>query len=343
MITAYAFMSADTDQPPLALFNDRGRADRYAAQHHGTVHKLVEEAAILRKFDGYVPADQVCSLRFRILELEECLRVDAAERAPLRDRIAELEAQVYADNNEILALREQCQAQRRMIDAAMQVPEAAVAMYPHAPRETFDPPAFVEIPAQRVLESREAYAQRIAGLKTGLSFEELGQAMRSFARMGASAEDLNASLQSLAAKAHSVTRPSPCWCAACDAELSPFRFRMNLCPECSDKRCPRAESHEKACHVVDASFDPVAEAARTMPLGQLGSTAEIGAAVARYASAEVVTSLAAIEAAFEADARAAAWVEHCAWAGRAMNDGRDDQCDAWAGLPFGALEDLGLC
>lgn len=41
--------------------------------------------------------------------------------------------------------------------------------------------------------------------------------------------------------------PLACWCAACDAAQSQFRFRMNLCPECGDKRCPRAEHHGNEC------------------------------------------------------------------------------------------------
>ena len=41
--------------------------------------------------------------------------------------------------------------------------------------------------------------------------------------------------------------PRQCWCAACDAAQSQFRFRMNLCPKCGDKRCPRAEHHGNEC------------------------------------------------------------------------------------------------
>jgi cell division protein FtsB len=68
MITAYAVMR--DDHAPPALIQDRARAELYAADHHGTVHELVEKAAILRKFDAYVPADQASSLRYRVAELE---------------------------------------------------------------------------------------------------------------------------------------------------------------------------------------------------------------------------------------------------------------------------------
>lgn len=239
MITAYAVTTAGVETP--ALLRDKARADDYAAACHGTVHELVEKAAILRKFDAYVPADQASSMRFRIVELEEIVRVEVADRAPLLDRIRELKAQVAALQEEL---------GRKVLPA---------------------------------VGWREVWP-----------------------------------------------RVPACWCTKCDDEATPFRFRMNVCPQCGDKRCPRAEDHEKACHVVDAEFfDPVADAARTMPLGHLGSTAEIGEAVARYAGAEVVTDPARIEAIFEADAAV----------NRAMADMLDDQCDGWAGLP---MEDAGL-
>ena len=45
-----------------------------------------------------------------------------------------------------------------------------------------------------------------------------------------------------------------CWCERCDKEqASPneislfLRFRMNLCPICGDKRCPRAADHRNEC------------------------------------------------------------------------------------------------
>lgn len=46
-----------------------------------------ERAKLLRKFDAYVPADQVASLRWRVAELEELVRVQAAERGALVDRL----------------------------------------------------------------------------------------------------------------------------------------------------------------------------------------------------------------------------------------------------------------
>ncbi len=94
MITAYAVTTAGDGMP--ALLRDRARADDYAAACHGIVHKLVDEAAILRKFDGYVPADQASSMRWRILELEEVVRSEVAARAPLLERIRELEARAAA-------------------------------------------------------------------------------------------------------------------------------------------------------------------------------------------------------------------------------------------------------
>jgi hypothetical protein len=87
--------------------------------------------------------------------------------------------------------------------------------------------------------------------------------------------------------------------------------------------------------------DPVADAARTMPLGPQRTTAEIGESLARYANAEVITDPVAIEEAFERDDALPA-ASDLEWAGRAMNDGRDEQCDAWAGFPFGVLDELGL-
>lgn len=47
--------------------------------------------------------------------------------------------------------------------------------------------------------------------------------------------------------------PSPaqqeCWCETCDlAQGNPLgRTRMSLCPECGDKRCPRAKHHDNVC------------------------------------------------------------------------------------------------
>ncbi len=45
-----------------------------------------------------------------------------------------------------------------------------------------------------------------------------------------------------------------CWCERCDKEKAGtsgvglfLRFRMNLCPICGDKRCPRAADHRNEC------------------------------------------------------------------------------------------------
>ncbi|WP_284076366.1 hypothetical protein [Herbaspirillum aquaticum] len=38
-----------------------------------------------------------------------------------------------------------------------------------------------------------------------------------------------------------------CWCETCDEKLSQLRFRMNLCPDCGNKRCPKATHHNNAC------------------------------------------------------------------------------------------------
>ena len=40
-----------------------------------------------------------------------------------------------------------------------------------------------------------------------------------------------------------------CWCETCDmAANAGFRTRMSVCPDCGDKRCPRAGHHSMACH-----------------------------------------------------------------------------------------------
>jgi hypothetical protein len=42
---------------------------------------------------------------------------------------------------------------------------------------------------------------------------------------------------------------SGCWCYSCDAAAPGFLFRtrMNLCPDCGNKRCPRATWHGHRC------------------------------------------------------------------------------------------------
>lgn len=39
-----------------------------------------------------------------------------------------------------------------------------------------------------------------------------------------------------------------CWCEFCDmAANNGWRSRMSLCPECGDKRCARALTHDAPC------------------------------------------------------------------------------------------------
>lgn len=44
-----------------------------------------------------------------------------------------------------------------------------------------------------------------------------------------------------------------CWCMTCDqeqrdnGELGLLEFRMNLCPDCGNKRCPKATHHDNEC------------------------------------------------------------------------------------------------
>jgi hypothetical protein len=38
-----------------------------------------------------------------------------------------------------------------------------------------------------------------------------------------------------------------CWCRSCDRTVSMLPQRMNLCPDCGDKRCDRAEYHGSEC------------------------------------------------------------------------------------------------
>ena len=38
-----------------------------------------------------------------------------------------------------------------------------------------------------------------------------------------------------------------CWCQACDKAANLIPAHMSVCPECGDKRCPRAEHHSNEC------------------------------------------------------------------------------------------------
>lgn len=44
-------------------------------------------------------------------------------------------------------------------------------------------------------------------------------------------------------------RPAPinpdCWCHACRPDQ--VNYRMILCPDCGNKRCPHANHHDNAC------------------------------------------------------------------------------------------------
>lgn len=78
-----------------SMYLDRGAADLAVSKHgDGTVHKLVEEAAILRKFDAYVPADQASSMRYRIAELE-------AQVARLQTAMRVIESSTHTSGGEL--------------------------------------------------------------------------------------------------------------------------------------------------------------------------------------------------------------------------------------------------
>lgn len=38
-----------------------------------------------------------------------------------------------------------------------------------------------------------------------------------------------------------------CWCEACNINLNGWRTRMSVCPDCGDKRCPKALHHDGHC------------------------------------------------------------------------------------------------
>ena len=38
-----------------------------------------------------------------------------------------------------------------------------------------------------------------------------------------------------------------CWCETCDTAANGWRTKMALCPQCGNKRCPRATHHDNAC------------------------------------------------------------------------------------------------
>lgn len=40
---------------------------------------------------------------------------------------------------------------------------------------------------------------------------------------------------------------SECWCEKCAGASAAFTGRMALCPDCGNKRCPKATHHDNAC------------------------------------------------------------------------------------------------
>lgn len=40
---------------------------------------------------------------------------------------------------------------------------------------------------------------------------------------------------------------SGCWCETCDTAANGLRTKMALCPQCGNKRCPRATHHDNSC------------------------------------------------------------------------------------------------
>ena len=55
------------------------------------------------------------------------------------------------------------------------------------------------------------------------------------------------------AKQHSPA----CWCETCDtAANNGVRSRMSLCPDCGNKRCPKATHHDNACTNSNAPGQP---------------------------------------------------------------------------------------
>lgn len=62
--------------------------------------------------------------------------------------------------------------------------------------------------------------------------------------------DRAAIYRAMLAAAPAAQQPAKeCWCESCDlAQGNPLgRTRMSLCPQCGDKRCPRAKHHDNAC------------------------------------------------------------------------------------------------
>lgn len=64
-------------------------------------------------------------------------------------------------------------------------------------------------------------------------------------RLTAENAELRAQLESL--------RKKDCTCRACRRANPSRPALMSLCPECGDKRCPRAEDHRNSCMNQDGS------------------------------------------------------------------------------------------
>jgi hypothetical protein len=66
-----------------------------------------------------------------------------------------------------------------------------------------------------------------------------------------------------------------CWCHKCNLDAWPFTLKMIVCPDCGNKRCPRANDHRNACTDSNAPNQP--GSAYTVEPGRLMSDAESAA------------------------------------------------------------------
>ena len=61
----------------------------------------------------------------------------------------------------------------------------------------------------------------------------------------------NANAKGMVMNAKAITLKINCWCEACDtAKNNGLRTRMSICPDCGDKRCPKALYHNKTCNLT---------------------------------------------------------------------------------------------
>lgn len=63
-------------------------------------------------------------------------------------------------------------------------------------------------------------------------------------------------LACIAAGAAEPVSPPDCWCDCCRIERGAPRDRMILCPDCGNKRCPKATDHRLACTNSNAPGQP---------------------------------------------------------------------------------------